>query len=380
VFERQRDTRVEHLAYGREGLAWTMGELKRRLQRLTQEYERFPSQELGDTIDNLKIKIASLRQEMRTLPEGMASYTEAVTGPSCSSICYSATADAYPLTSSQGTGAIADAKFNSSCGLVGNAYAYAYARAVAAGSQTTNIFEDPAPGTRAASTSATSHAEVTAPGSTDCYSEAYASIDSTVAGICYSTSDVNSNCPAPQPTGVTIGGPASVAISGTACQTVTWTTSVTGGTAPYTYAWTLNGAAAGSGSSLSTQYCGSNTNNTSTQNVGVTVDGVVSDTHTTTINYTATPATTCTVTISGPTSAIIKFHECKTLNWISNVSCGSPVTYAWKIDGVATGTSTSTSVSKTYCGGDGSPTVNLSLTVTGSGSATGTYVTVIEVR
>jgi predicted secreted protein len=109
------------------------------------------------------------------------------------------------------------------------------------------------------------------------------------------------------------------------------------------------------------------------------VDGVVSDTHTTTINYTATPTTTCTVTINGLTSTSIKSHECKTLDWTSIVRCGSPVTYAWKIDGVATGTSTSTSVSKTYCGADGfDAEVEVSLTVTGSGSATDTHVTTIN--
>jgi hypothetical protein len=382
VFERQRGTRVEHLAYGREGLAWTVGELNRRLKRLTREYESYPSDELGDTIDNLKIKIASLRQEMRSLPEeGIASFTEAVTGGSCSNICYSATAYAYPLTSSQGTGAIADAKFNSACGYVGNAYAYAYARATTAGgTQTVKIIEDPVAGTRAASAAATGHAEATAPGSTDCYSEAYASTDSTALGIAYSTSSANSSCPIPQPTGVTIGGPTSTTINGTACQTVTWTTSVTGGAAPYTYAWTLNGAAAGSGSSLSRQYCGNNTNSTSTQNVGVTVNGVVSDTHTTTIAYTYTPPS-CTTTIGGPTSVDLYGVECQTLTWTSTVSCGSSVTYAWTIGGVAAGTSTSTSVSKTYCGNnrDRTQTVNLSLAVTGSfGNATDTHATTIN--
>jgi hypothetical protein len=377
VFERQRDTRVEHLAYGREGLAWTVGELNRRLKRLTREYESYPSEELADTIDNLTIKIASLRREMQSLPEGIASVTEAVTGPSCSNICYSATADAYPLTSSQGTGAMAEAKFNSACGYVGSAYASAYARATnASGTQTIHGIEDPVPGTRAASTSATSHAETTAPGSTDCYSEAYASVDSTALGISYSTSDVNYNCP-PTPVAVTIGGPTSTTIDGTACQTVTWTTSVTGGTTPYTYAWTLNGAAAGSGSSLSKQYCGNNTNSTSTQNLGVTVNGTASDTHTTTINYTYTPPPpACTVTINGPTSVV--GTSCKTVSWTSTVNCGSPVTYAWKINGVTTGTSTSTSVSKNYCPSGGYQTVNLSLTVSGSGSATDTHTTTVE--
>jgi hypothetical protein len=44
VFERRRSaTKVEHLAYGREGFAWTVSELNRRLDALREEYQNYPS-------------------------------------------------------------------------------------------------------------------------------------------------------------------------------------------------------------------------------------------------------------------------------------------------------------------------------------------------
>src|SRR5829696_2699432 len=121
VFERLLGpNKVEHLGFGREGLSWGIGEMNRRLELLREEQESYPSEELSQVIDGLTAQIAGATSELWKLDqneaEGMSSKTEAATGPSCSSICYSATADAYPLTSSQGTGAVAEAKFNSTCG------------------------------------------------------------------------------------------------------------------------------------------------------------------------------------------------------------------------------------------------------------------------
>jgi len=39
------------------------------------------------------------------------------------------------------------------------------------------------------------------------------------------------------------------------CTTYTWTSSISGGTAPFTYQWTWNGTAVGTGSSYSRQIC-----------------------------------------------------------------------------------------------------------------------------
>src|SRR5215218_7585568 len=53
VFERHRGaTKVEHLAYGREGLIWHVGELTRQLENLMVEYGTYPSDDLAKIIDN----------------------------------------------------------------------------------------------------------------------------------------------------------------------------------------------------------------------------------------------------------------------------------------------------------------------------------------
>jgi hypothetical protein len=246
VFERQRGgNKVEHLGYGREGLAWTIAELGRQLNVLHQEYQSYPSEDLAKVIDHLSIKVANAKRELRN----MASTENKIAGASCN-ICYSATADAYPLSgSSQGVGAMADAKFNSDCGYSGDSYAYAYARATLNGTVTTHTQEDPHTGI-----SVTSHASAIVNGSSNCSSNANSYAQSTALGISYSTSDSNIRCPAPTVTfTAAIGGPASV--SGATCKTVTWTSTLTGGTSPFTYAWTVDGTSAGTGSSASRTFC-----------------------------------------------------------------------------------------------------------------------------
>jgi hypothetical protein len=176
---------------------------------------------------------------------------EAVTGPACN-ICYSASADASYLTSGQGVTAIADAKFNSDCGYSGNTYAQAYARATVNTTTTTVNQEDPKTGT-----SVTSHAVATVNGSLDCYSSAYASVQSSSLGIYYDTSDNNSLCPAPpSPTmTVTMTGPSSIYFSTATCSTKTWSASVSGGLSPYSYTWFYNGTQVGTGTSYSRSVC-----------------------------------------------------------------------------------------------------------------------------
>lgn len=250
VFERQlTETKVERLAYGREGLVWTIGELKGRLKSLREEYQRHPSEDLARVIENLTTRIANAREKLRGNPEGLSSLNEAST-IGCSR-CYSATVDAYPLTSSQGVGAVADAKFSSDCGNTGNTYAYAYARATLNGTTTTKTQEEPRSGSNVAS-----HAAATMDGSVDCYSEAYASTDSSALNISYSTTDTNYSCPAPAaPPSVSISGSNYEYFVGTGCRSQTWTATVSGGSSPYTYQWYYNGTAVGTGSTYTRTIC-----------------------------------------------------------------------------------------------------------------------------
>jgi hypothetical protein len=365
VYERQRGPqKFEHLGYGREGLVWMIGELKRELDQLVQEYQKYPSEDLAKAIDHLKVTIAKAERELGNTKRLSNLSEKGIVGESCS-ICFIATADAFPLTdgSGQGVGAIADAKFSSDCGFSGDSYAFAYARATLNGTTTTVTQEDPDTGP-----SVESHAEAIVNGASDCASIARAYALSTDLGFSYSTSDDNSVCSLPPPT---ISGSATASISGTSCQTLTWSATTNGGVSPFTYAWTIDGVAVGTSSStsVSKDYCGDNTAHSQTANVALTVTDSTgqsaSNAFTSTISYAPAPS----VTISGPATASISGTSCQTLTWNATTNGGfSPFTYAWTIDGVAAGTSSSTSVSKSYCGDNTahSQTANVALTVTDS--------------
>lgn len=281
VLERQLGpSKVEQMGFGRDGLAWTVGELNRTLARLQKEYKAYPSKELANTIADLTIRAAKARRELwnldQTRSQDLSSITAALAGPSCSNICYSATADAYHLTTKQGVAAVADAKFNSTCGYSGDTYAYAYARATLGTTTSTITQSDPKTGTNV-----TSHATASAEGGSvtgiPCYSEASSYAQSTALGIHYSTSDTNNLCP-PVPCTVTISGTSYeyfIMPGGGGCRSRTWTANISGCTAPFTYQWTKNGTVVGSGSTYTQSVCASTADFT----LGVTVNGIASDTH-----------------------------------------------------------------------------------------------------
>lgn len=277
VFERQLGpNKVEHLGYGREGLSWTIGEMNRTLARLQKEYQSYPSKELANTIADLTIKSAKARRELWNLDQSrsrdLESMIAAVTGPSCSNICYGATADAYPLTATQGVAAVASAKFNSTCGYSGETYAYSYARATSGTTTTTHTQSDPKNGTNVTSNASSSVNGGSVSG-IPCYSEASAYAQSSALGISYSTSDTNSSCP-PVACSVTISGTSYEYFSTTGCRSRTWTATVSGCTAS-TYQWTKNGTVVGSASTYTQSVCAS----TADFSLGVTVNGTATDTH-----------------------------------------------------------------------------------------------------
>jgi hypothetical protein len=275
VFERQLGTnKVEHLGYGREGFSWTIGDLNQRIDRLQKEYAIHPSEKLAQTIADLTIQSAKTRRALfnldRSTPKNLSSLAAAITGPSCSSICYSATADAYDQGGSpQGVAAIAHATFNSTCGYSGDTYAYAYARATQSGTTTTVTQSDPHTGT-----SATSNATASVNGGSvtgiPCYSEASSYAQSTALGISYSTSDTNSSCVPPPACSVAISGTSYEYFSGPGCRSRTWTASLTGCSSP-TYQWKIGTTVVGTGSTYTKSICPS----TASFTLQLTVNGVV---------------------------------------------------------------------------------------------------------
>jgi hypothetical protein len=272
--------RVETFAVGAEGFAWMAEQLKAQLGFLLDQYRVSPTPELLETIHSLEAEVAKLQ----SYAEGFKgnSSTQALEGCDFS---FGAHADAYPTRPTQGVGADADAYWYNNCGYVGDTYAYVLARATLNGVETTITRTHPNSGTNVSS-----NVSATVPGDTNCYSYALGRVNQFDLGISYQTADENFICP-PNLT-ATINGPTSVTIWDYACKTVTWTSSVSGGTPGYTYAWYIDGYFAGSGSSLSRTYCGNGTAYTNTENVSLTVTDSVgwtaSDTHTTYIYFRVT--------------------------------------------------------------------------------------------
>jgi hypothetical protein len=285
VFERRLGPgKIEHLGYGREGYAWTIGELRRQLDSLKETYQRYPSEDLAKVIDQLSVKIALAELELRNMPQKMSSIAATVAGASCSSICYSATADAYPLTTTQGVGAVADAKFNSTCGYSGDAYAYAYAIATLNGTTTTITQADPHTGTNV-----TSHAAASVNGGsisgTPCSSNANSYALSSALGISYSTSATNSSCPPVVTPTVAINGPSEVDFTTATCATRTWTAMVSNCTAPVTYQWKFNGSNVGTNSSSYSRSVCYNTSNFTLSVTATCSNGSATATYPVTVVY-----------------------------------------------------------------------------------------------
>lgn len=278
VLKRNAGKMVETFAMGPEGFSFVYQELRSHLGFLIGEYRRYPSGKLAQTIRSVQAEMTRIESDVQTL-QSLTSQPAA----GCN-FSFGASAHAYPTSTPRGVKADASAYFNNNCGYVGETYAYAYARAKLNNTTTTVTQTDPDTGANVSSS-----ATAAAAGSQDCYSYAYARASSTDLGINYSVAQDNYECPAPPPT-VTIGGPTNVFILGYTCKVVTWTSTVSGGTPPYSsYAWYRNGYLVGSGTSYSETFCGDNWTWTETANVSLTVTDSAgqpgSDTHTTYVNY-----------------------------------------------------------------------------------------------
>jgi hypothetical protein len=260
VLQRDRGAhQVETFVFGTPGFVWKLQDLQNQLRNLRLAYLATPTPELRKTILNHRQEIAST-QRMITLAQAAEAKGETPAEKISCSINFGYSASASALTSSRGVTGTASANFSSNCAFSGEVYAYSYSTAAVNGAATTQTLTDgPRSGANVTATAFTSQTGVPT-----CQSYAYASMTSSnLSPSSYTISATNNLCPiTTTPPTPTINGP-SYASAVDTCSTYTWTSSVTGGTAPLTYQWTWNGAAVATGSSYSRSVCpGLNYNNT----------------------------------------------------------------------------------------------------------------------
>ena len=96
-------------------------------------------------------------------------------------------------------------------------------------------------------------------------------------GVTYEQNATNYTCPTAPPT-ATITGVTGSFISGFTCKTITWSSTVTGGTPGYTYTWYRDGYQVGTSSSYSETFCGDNYTWTEYVNLSLTVSDAANQT------------------------------------------------------------------------------------------------------
>lgn len=384
----QRELRageVESFVFGVPGFVWKLQDLQKQLGNLQKVYRAHPTPELRRAIVNHRKEIANTRKALAQARLGEASGESNIEKVSCN-INFAYDASASYGTSAQGTWGKASANFSSNCAFSGEVYAYAYATAtVNGGPVTMTVTDGPRSG---ASVSATVTA--TQNGASSCESYGYGSMTSySLNPSSYSMTATNLDCPpvvTPLNASVTSNAPSTtIDLYNSDCTTITWTTSASGGTAPYTSTMSVNGVSQGTRTTYSGSYCNAGTNTSSTVAVSSTVTDSGSPAQSKSVSA---PTITIrshvvapSVTINGPNYAGSGATTCMTYTWTSSVSGGtSPYTYQWTWNGTAVGTGSS--YSRSVCPGSTySYTTNtLALTVTDSASRTGSASKSVDVE
>jgi hypothetical protein len=296
VLQRDRgDGTLETFAFGSEGLTWASQQLAGQLERMEEEYAKYPSKKLARAIAKQKAQISRVERTAQPAEKSgeLESAYDKVIINGCD-VAYGGYVSAFPR-SGGGAGASSNAYFHNNCGALGDTHAYAYSRATSGTTANTQTTTDP----RSNGTWYDSAATANASGSTDCYSEASANVTSGSLGIFYSisaTPNYTCNPPVP-PVTVTITGPIFRSVTGYACTDIQWTATATGGTPAYNFTWYRDGYIVGTGSSYFETFCGNNFAYTEAVNLSVNVtDGIgqtQSDAHTTSVNYTRTTQNPC---------------------------------------------------------------------------------------
>lgn len=249
-----RPHEVEYFVFGVKGFTWKLEDLKMQYRRLQAAYRATPTAELKKAIANHRKEMGST---MKMIDRARTSEQQGLidTPKESCTISFSYDATAGPKTTVQGLWADARSSFSASCaGFIGEVYAYGYAEVTVAGGPLTKAVTD---GPRSgANVTAAAYSDLN--GAPSCNSYAYSSVTSNnLNPSSYSKAATNYSCPPPvSPPDITISsGPVSIDLRTVSCKTVTWYSTVTGGTSPFSYSWKIDGYQYGTGSSLTTTIC-----------------------------------------------------------------------------------------------------------------------------
>lgn len=362
---------VESFVFGVPGFVWKIQDLQRQLRKLRAEFRANPTPELRKAIANHRKAIQSSQRALALARAAEESGKEIDLSKVSCAINFTYDASATRNPSVAGVLANASATFNANCGFTGQVYAYAFAKAWVNGAETTDTVTDgPRSGANVSATASASRN-----GGSPCESYAYGEmISSGLNPSSWSKSATNYQCSTPLNVTVTSNAPSTtIDLYNSDCVTITWTTSISGGTSPYTSTMFLNSVSQGTRTTYSKSYCNAGTNTSVSAAVSSTVTdsgGQSKSASAPTITIRSHPVVTIAPTINGPT--YLGVTACTTYTWTASVSGGtSPYTYQWTWAGTVVGTGSS--YSRQYCPGFAYSynTYTLGLTVTDSASRTG---------
>lgn len=266
----RRPNEVETFVFGVKGFNWKLQDLRAQYVKLQAAYQATPTPELKQTIANHRKEMAStMRMIQRARQAEKLGLVDDLKVSCTINFAYNATAG--PRTDLQGTWGDGSASFSATCpGFSGEVYAYSTATVwVSGGPYNVAVTDGPRSG---ANVSARAYAQ--AAGGSPCDSYSYGSMTSNnLNPSSYSMAASNSTCTGPPPNITINSGPYFIDLTSTFCRTVTWGSSVTGGTPGFTYSWTVNGYQMGTGSSLTMQVCQGDY----TYNGGFTLEARVTD-------------------------------------------------------------------------------------------------------
>ncbi len=247
----RRPNEVETFVFGVKGFNWKLQDLRAQYVKLQAAYQATPTPELKQTIANHRKEMAStMRMIQRARQAEKLGLVDDLKVSCTINFAYNATAG--PRTDVQGTWGDGSASFSATCpGFSGEVYAYSTATVwVSGGPYNVAVTDGPRSG---ANVSARAYAQ--AAGGSPCDSYSYGSMTSNnLNPSSYSMAASHSGCNLPPIIAIS-SGPWTIDLRTYFCRTVSWGSTVTGGSPGFTYSWTADGYQIGTSSTQSMTVC-----------------------------------------------------------------------------------------------------------------------------